>query len=25
VMPKGAVHEASELQIDLKIECPFSP
>jgi hypothetical protein len=24
-MPKGAVHEASELQTDLKIECPFSP
>jgi hypothetical protein len=25
VMPKGAVHEASELQTDLKIEWPFSP
>jgi hypothetical protein len=24
-MPKGAVHEASEVQTDLKIEWPFSP
>jgi hypothetical protein len=24
-MPKGVVHEASELQTDLKIEWPFSP